>query len=334
VVLVECPKCRHVQVLPGAECERCGIVFARFRPRAEPPTAPPAEAGAAAGCEPGLATASAGAVAAVCVSGDRDFAKGLATAVAAPAEPEADSIDQWGWLAFGIGLALALLTELIPLLRILVGHFTILVHEMGHAATGWLFGFPSIPAFDFRYGGGFTSQQDQVVPLVILVYAAFGALLWAFRSNRLSFVIVLAAALVYSALLLTPGHEMLILAMGHGSELVFATLFLHRALSGRGCYHAAERPLYAWIGFHIVLHDLRFAYGLVSSPLAREMYAEAKGGGHWMDFSRLAGEYLSVRLELVAGVFLLLCLLPPIIAVAANLVRRHWAGVGERLAQV
>jgi hypothetical protein len=98
--------------------------------------------------------------------------------------------------------------------------------------------------------------------------------------------------------------------------------------------HGLERPLYAWIGFHIVFHDMRFAYGLVTSAFAREMYAGAKGGGHWMDFSRLAGEYFSVSLETVAGIFLLLCLLPPIVAVAANLARRRLADVWERLARV
>ena len=62
-------------------------------------------------------------------------------------------IRRGGWLAFAIGLGLAVLTELWPLLRSLIGYFVVLVHELGHAASGWLFGYPSLPAFDFTYGG-------------------------------------------------------------------------------------------------------------------------------------------------------------------------------------
>jgi hypothetical protein len=349
-VVVECPKCGHVQLFEGGECERCGIIFARFKqsqerrsPRAP---APAAELGAASQGQVGLVAATGGVVAvgAVAVAptrgrlgaahGDAGFDDEGPVDDEVSIEPEAGPIDRRGWIAFGIGVGLALLTELLPILRVVIGYFVILVHEMGHAATGWLFGYPSIPAFDFTYGGGVTSHQDQMLLLVLLVYAALAALLWVFRSNWLSLGIVLAATLVYSALLVTNGHDIAVLAMGHGSELVFAGLFIHRALSGRACHHGLERPLYAWIGFHIVFHDMRFAYGLVTSEFAREMYAGAKGGGHWMDFSRLAGEYFSVSLETVAGIFLLLCLLPPIVAVAANLARRRLADVWERLARV
>ncbi len=345
-----CPKCGHVQVFEGGECERCGIIFARFKPSQvqRPPRAPAAAAkiGAASHSEVGLAAAAGGvvAVAAAAVApmqgcldaahGDGCPGDGDPVDEGVFAEFKADPIDRWGWIAFGIGVGLALLTELLPILRVFIGYFVILVHEMGHAATGWLFGYPSIPAFDSTYGGGVTSHQDQMLLLVLLVYAALAALLWAFRSNWLSLGIVLVTALGYSALLVTSGHDIAILAMGHGSELVFAGLFIHRALSGRSCHHGVERPLYAWIGFHIVFHDMRFAYGLVTSEFAREMYAEAKGGGHWMDFSRLAGEYFSVPLETVAGIFLLLCLLPPIVAVAANLARRPLVAVWGRLARV
>ncbi len=28
---MRCPQCDHDQVFPGAECERCGVIFARLR---------------------------------------------------------------------------------------------------------------------------------------------------------------------------------------------------------------------------------------------------------------------------------------------------------------
>ena len=51
---------------------------------------------------------------------------------------------------------------------------------------------------------------------------------------------------------------------------------------------------------------------------AREIYESAKGGGHWMDFSRLSQEHLQIPLEGVAGVFFVLCLAPPLLAFLGN----------------
>jgi hypothetical protein len=129
----------------------------------------------------------------------------------------------------------------------------------------------------------------------------------------------------------TAAGDVVMIAMGHGGELAFAALFIHRALSGNACHHAAERTLYAWMGLHIVFHDIRFAFGLATNAFQREMYAGAKGGGHWMDFSRLADEFLGAPLEAVAGGFLVLCLLPPVLAFAACWLRPEVASLRERL---
>jgi hypothetical protein len=248
--------------------------------------------------------------------------------------PPGREIDTTGWLAFGAGLALALLTEIVPFLRVLVGYFVVLVHELGHTLTGWLFGYPSIPAFDFTYGGGVTSRQDQVLLLVVAVYAVFAMLLGVFRANRASLCAVLALAVGYSAALLMSGADAVIIAMGHGAELLFATVFIHRAVSGRACHHDAERPLYAWIGFHIVFHDMRFAWGLLTNPFQREMYEQAKGGGHWMDFSRLAEGHFGVSLEAVAAGFLVLCFLPPLAGLLVSWLRPELVQLRERLGEI
>ena len=113
--------------------------------------------------------------------------------------------------------------------------------------------------------------------------------------------------------------------MGHGSELVFAGVFLYRAISGSSIKLAAERPLYAMVGSFIVLSDMRFAWGLIHDVGARAAYEEAKGGGHWMDFSVLAEQYLHVELTTVAGLFWIACLLPPLAAWLVNL-----SGTGSR----
>lgn len=246
-------------------------------------------------------------------------------------EPPLRGIEPAGWAAVGAGMLLALLTEAWPLLRVLVGHFVVLVHELGHALAGWLLGQPSLPAFDFRYGGGVTLQRAPEPLLIALVYAGLLLLGWLFRENRLSLALVVATVVAYSACVFTSAGEVVIIAMGHGAELFFAGLFLHRALSGSACHHVVERAAYAWIGFHVVFHDLRFSWNLLTSPFQRELYADAKGGGHWMDFSRLANEFFGVSLETVAGAFFMLCLLPPAVALAVSWLRPELAELRERL---
>jgi len=246
----------------------------------------------------------------------------------------ARGVESAGWLAFGAGLLLAVLTEVVPFLRVLVGYFVVLVHELGHALAGWLFGYPSIPAFDFTYGGGVTLHQGRAVAIVLAVYVVFAVLAFVFRRNPATLVVVGATTALYSVLLATGTADVFIIAMGHGGELFFAWLFLHRALSGRACHHAAERAAYAWIGFHVVFHDLRFAWGLATNAFQREMYAGAKGGGHWMDFSRLANEHFGVSLETVAGGFLVLCLLPPLCALLVSWLRPELLALREWLGEV
>jgi hypothetical protein len=190
----------------------------------------------------------------------------------------------------------------------------ILVHELGHALFGWLFGYPSIPAFDFMYGGGLTSHQDRKMIIVIIVYLILAGLFVLFRKNHLTLITLTILVMLYTLFVFTPGHQLMILFMGHGSELVFGGLFLYRALSGSAILVPAERPLYAFLGFFVLFMDLRFAHRLMTSPQFRAEYGAAKGGGHWMDFSRIANEILNVDLTAVATFFFLMCLIVPIAA--------------------
>ncbi len=270
---MECPQCHHRQRFAGAtECERCGVVFARVRVE-------PASPGPAARDEP------------------------------QPRAVLSSRLQPAGLRAAALGLGLAILTQVWPLLQMLIQYLVVLVHEIGHAAAGWLFGFPSLPAFDFLYGGGVTSHGSRWWLLVGGVIAGLAWAGWQLRARPWPRLALAGAGASYVLLLSTGGDAALILMMGHGAELLFAALFLFRALTGSGCQLAAERPLYAWIGLHIVLFDLRFAHGLITSAAERASYGAAKGGGHWMDFSRLA-DLWGLPLEAVAGGFAALCLAP------------------------
>ena len=228
---------------------------------------------------------------------------------------EKQSIEKNGWLSLGAGFILALLMLLLlPCAVHIFSYFTILVHEFGHALSGWIFGYLSIPAFDFKYGGGITAAQTRSTLLLVAVYGLFVAGFYFYRKNRPSLIFLSITVLIYSVVAFTPVHEIIILFMGHGMELVFAGIFLYRAASGSAVINPLERPLYAVIGFFMEFSDIRFAYRLFASPRHRAEYAAAKGGGHWMDFSRIARDYLHVDLSTVALLFLVCCFLPPVVS--------------------
>ncbi|QUW04196.1 hypothetical protein J8C06_14230 [Chloracidobacterium validum] len=210
-----------------------------------------------------------------------------------------------------------------------------LVHELGHTIAGWVYGYPSIPAFDFVYGGGVTIHQDRKWLLVGVWYVAFAGLFYYFRANTGTLLLITGLAAAYTLTAVTSWHEAITIAMGHGGELIFATVFLYRAWSGESLVHALERPLYAFAGFYIQLYDLRFAYQLLTSQEARLDYEDAKGGGHWMDFSRLANDFFGSRFLIVVLAFFIACLLPPVVAWLLHRYRPHWrAWVIDRLTLV
>ena len=235
-------------------------------------------------------------------------------------------------MALAQGTALAVVAKIIPFLGFVFGYLAVLVHELGHTATAWLFGYPSIPAFDFAYGGGLTVHQERAPGLVVVVYAGLAVLFHYLRRNRTALMLVALAAVAYTLAAFTPLHQVLIVSMGHGSELVFAGIFLYRAASGAACRVRLERPAYAFCGMFLVLHDLLFAWSLLQDPVQRAVYEDAKGGGHWMDLSRLAGEFLGTDLATVAAGLVLACAIPLPLALLAHRYRDRWlTAVGSAL---
>lgn len=311
---MECPKCGLVQPDTGLECLRCGIIFAKAGV-APPSTAAVQEIAMERTQRPSPRMALESAEA----SSAEDTAPEDPEQFEDEPEPvpEPRHMDRTDWLVFASGPVFAVLIMAVPLLNHIFMTLVILTHEMGHALTGWLFGYPSLPAFDLRYGGGVTATFERSAVLLILVYAGFAFLLWTYRKNRSTLIVLFGLLALHIALSATDWHNVVFLFMGHGMELIIAGIFFYRALSGAAVVHAAERPLYCIISWFIVLSDLRFAHRLVFSAHERGMYEEAKGGGHWMDFSRIAEDYLHTDLKRVALVFLLCCLLPLVVGFLA-----------------
>ena len=293
-----CPKCNLKQNAARGDCMRCGIVFARFYVQSESEAAEKMPHGQ------------------------------MYNEDVSPEEEEAYtgplSVEREGWLSLAGGAVITAIVVFFPFLNYILSYFIVLVHELGHSVSHWLFGYPSIPAFDFMYGGGVAIRQSRQVMLLVLIYFCFAYLLYLFRRNTLTLIILAVIVAGYSLTAFTLAHEVISLFMGHGFELLFATIFFYRAISGNAVIVAVERPLYGFLGLFIEFRDIRFAFRLITSSAYRADYEVAKGGGHWMDFSRIAEEYLRVDLTAVAGFFLVCCLIPPFAAFLAYRFRSYW----------
>ncbi len=234
----------------------------------------------------------------------------------APEEPAWFGIDRRGWLALAAGALAAATAVTTVWLSFIFGFLTTIVHEIGHSAAGWFFGYPSVPTFDFTYGGGVTLQQERIIWLVLLVVLVFAWYMFSYRRNRASLVLLGAALGLYLLMALTPAHQGVVLALGHGAELLFAGYLLYRVMGGSRVRHEFARPVYAFLGLFILMDNIRFSYLLAFDEAQRRQYETVSAIGFQMDFSRLAQHYLSTSVSSVAVLFLVLCLLTPVFSYA------------------
>lgn len=254
-----CPRCEY-EGISEAECARCGVVYEKVGRR---------EAAAARNGTP------------------------RALVVDESELPESGRLDARTLNIVGGGALAAVVVYLFPLTRFVLSALVTLFHELGHAVAGWLMGHPSLPAFDFVYGGGMTSYGAFQRALVVMVGLAFVVAGWLLRgrSNVLAIVITFAAIwlLFVSA---EWRREVLMAAAGHLAELILAGVFFYRALSGHGLRHPAiERPLASFAAFFVAMHSILFANRLRSDAEFLSWYREGKGG--------MLNDLESVALDLV-----------------------------------
>jgi hypothetical protein len=224
-----------------------------------------------------------------------------------------------GWQAIAIGAVLTVMVFSFPLLAFLLSPLLIIVHELGHTSTNWIFGYPAIPALDFMFGGGVTLQSEERVPFIVgLAYAGFGYLFYRYWHHVAASRALLVGAIAYSLCMITPLQNILILAMGHGFELGFAGIFLDRALSGNACRNALEQPLYGLLGLYFVVSDIRLTWGLLSDLEMRDIYEQGKGGILDNDLVRIARDYLHSSLSLPVSILLIGTILVPVVVLWRN----------------
>jgi len=230
--------------------------------------------------------------------------------------PEVRRMERTEWIMLLVTPLIALLCFVFFWPAWILATFHILSHEMGHAIFGWVFGYPSFPQFDILYGGGLTRHFERYTILLIVIYLGFGVLAYLYRGNRAMLIAIVAVALTHGIISSTSMHSVIILFMGHGTELLIAGLFIFRCLSGRAVVHPAERPLYGVIGFFMLFYDLRFAYRLLTSPSRVEEYLGGKADLD-NDFVRIAHDYLGVNMSWVVLLFFVCCILCPLLSFLA-----------------
>ena len=231
----------------------------------------------------------------------------------------------------GFGLIAAILVYALPLTRFILSVLVTLFHELGHAVAGWLLGHPSLPAFDFVYGGGFTHQSQFRISLAVVVATLFGYGMWIFRENKKTVALIATVFAMWLIVVTSEWRrELVIAAAGHAFEFILAGVLFYQALSGVGWrVPEIERPLGAFAAFFVQIHSMVFARRLMTDPDYLAWYREGKGGALMNDLEVVALDlqiYMGINpgIEGVAKLLLIFSVLP----IAAGLVwyfeRARW----------
>ncbi len=314
-----CPACGSARSQAFEECPHCGVIVAKFKRKASAN----AHHAKVEESEPGAHSDS---------SGPRTVIPFPETSAHVQEEPEDEDTapevrtftkENWRTLLIGAGVALTAMFFFWP--RWILETFRTLTHEFGHAVLGWLFGYPSLPAFDMLHGGGITAHFGRSGLLLFAIYAAVAGLMFLYRKNIKTVMALSVALLIHAFVAFTDAHNVLILWMGHGMELFFGMLFIYRSLSGHAIVHEAERPLYAIVGFFLIFANISFAMSLLWDQSFLAEYMDGKGGILDNDFVRIAQDHLRVRMRAVVYFFLFASFMSPIIAVGYYLFDQYAA---------
>ncbi len=234
-------------------------------------------------------------------------------------------------LLIGFGLSLVIYT--IPLSRFVLNAFLTFVHELGHAAAFWVFGYPAVPSFDFIFGGGITLALNQVPILAIAVYGLLGYVAFLYRRNRNTLIVLCSIAFVHLLCLFSPWHEAIIIAMGHIAELLTIFICGYFALGKYFCYVGGEQTIYAMLAGFSFLETCSFFGRLIFSDSFRIIYRAGKGGLLDNDLVRLANNHLPFGLEGISLMFLATTIIMPIATWCAFYYEPVWIIKFYRLCQ-
>ena len=184
-------------------------------------------------------------------------------------------------------------------------------HELGHTLFAWLYGYPTIPVFDFAHGGGLAisvTGQSYLVRGAALAVIGYGAYL---LRDFTPFMIGLA---VLGVFILATGfsediHMSMVDFMGPGAEALVAGFLLTRALLDISPGGVTERLLNAVFGFGILFQVLIKGFALLRNDAYRLVYFEQKGTHGFGDFDKIAERFLPLGFDGVVTIWLVLACL-------------------------
>lgn len=213
-----------------------------------------------------------------------------------------------GWRYLIIGMVLALAFTLTPTLRFMGWFIGSLFHETGHVAYSWFVGCPAWPAISLRgHAAAFHQPQNPVVVALIGLGLVTGIVIA--RQQQRFGALAIGLLVLWPLLTFFEGiREVGFLLSGHLGELVFAGVFLWRARTGEAIEHEAERPLYACVGWFLLVRNIVLTAGLTFTESARALYMTNGSFGLTNDYVRVAQHWLHVPLQAVSGFMLLVAL--------------------------
>lgn len=188
-----------------------------------------------------------------------------------------------------------------------LGYLLVFFHELGHTAAFWLFGYASVPTFDFNHGGGYTYAMSRswLVLAVVWICAAFCAGRW-WRDQDYTLLGWLAGGLLLHGLLMLSSRDQALISFaGHAGEILVAGFCMLRAFMGtteksRG---SVERWLNMVFGCFVLVYDTVFTAALMFNKDYRNDYAGQKGGHLAGDLDQIA---LSLHIPFGGVAFLLM----------------------------
>ncbi len=300
---MDCPKCGHTAPFGALECERCGVIFAKATPHGREPILRP---------------------------------------YTVEEERVGDGrIGKSELKIMGFGLLAAIGAYALPFTRFVFSAIVTLFHEFGHAVVGWLLGYPSIPAFDFVYGGGLTHHGQFHLSIAIAIAGCFAYLGWLFRENKKSLAIVIVVFVCWLFVVTAEWRrEIAFASAGHLVEFILAGIFFYKALAGVGWRSPEfERPLGAFVAFFVQIHSTLFAWRLIHDPSFLSWYRQGKGGALMNDLEVVSVDLRIIfghgpSIEGVAKLLLLFSVLPTIVALVWYFERARWHRVLRALRTV
>jgi hypothetical protein len=191
-------------------------------------------------------------------------------------------------MAFSLGVALLIVSAL-PMVARVIRTLGTLAHEIGHALCGWLLAHPSLPAFDLQYGGGITRIWPRSDALLAVELALVVVYLWTHRRNRVGCIVIGSLGALLGGCACTSIADLLFLEAGHVGLLLLSAIFLFRGLSGIAVAHAAERWLYAIIGWTLWMQAVTLCWTTAFDPAAQARYLQGHGNID-NDFVRIADD--------------------------------------------